>query len=303
MQRSRPAFPDANPILAASLAAVAPGHGHRALLTPSAADALTEHGVRVRLATSAAQQTTLAALHALGYAARSETGPAHDERCESILVTGWHDSALAVRATRLELALTELVLEHAQFAANALTSYRCLLDLAQTASDAQTFVLFMSAMAPRHRPAVLAAGRVSVMSPVAAVDRRTAAEPTRGLLLRIRAAQAALDKLVDTYRATARGVIGLYDEYRTRHGYSDEAAAAAALSEAHESNAVNSNSPPPRPSSATRKRPIPHPPDLQPVPSFPPPLNERVLHGPARRQPHPGPRHGRRGSPHPRMLA
>jgi hypothetical protein len=236
------ASPDAGAILMACVATLAPHFGDSVVLTPTARYATIAAGIRVRFTMAVARDKALTALRELGYVARPDSRPIHEERGEALLVTGWDNQALAARVARLERAVAELLAEHAEIAPKALQAYSdCVETPAYTPAAAELHVALSFWSVPAARPINIAtaAGTHHTTFPIDRVDRRTAPEPTRGLLLRIAAAQNTLDKLTAVYAGIARGVIHLYDLYLLQHlGESKRSARQAALRQAASANAA-----------------------------------------------------------------
>lgn len=197
-------LPCTEPLYRACLAATAHNYGD----TVNTA-VVTDAGITVALSSWPRQQEALRALRLLGYAVTAQPGAV-------LLVRGWDPALVRARAESLEDAVEQL--------------QRWLRALAH-----ETLEEFISA--PEHGTAdedlaerrAVAHARAGAR---AALDRRVhqhqgeisdvelarAPAAVRSLLVRVIAAQAAVDALIHAHIQAARSAIGLYREYRNRLG-------------------------------------------------------------------------------------
>lgn len=233
--------PDADAVLAACRAATA-DHHVPGLITQSATDARTPHGVRIRVATAVHQALAVCHLQALGYAVASDSRPLQEEAGEALLVTGWDSAGLTTRAGFVERAVRELVHQHTRLAADALTLYRGYVEelglthVDALAATAEEFVVH--AVDQPRRMADRAGVRAYAVAPVAREDMRLADAAAAVQLRRVAVAETAHRKLVDAYKDTVQAVVQLFCEYRDVFSHPVDRAAADAVLEASASAAA-----------------------------------------------------------------
>ncbi|MCA2247585.1 hypothetical protein JF729_07210 [Mycobacterium intracellulare] len=200
-------LPCTEPIYQACLAATAHNYG-ATVDTP----VVTGEGIAVALSSWPRQQEALRALRLLGYAVTAQP-------VAVLLVRGWDQDLLRARAASLEDAVEQLqrwlrVLAHEtleEFIA-APEHGTAEEDLAESRAVAHARARARAALDQRGHQ------RLAEISDVELAHAHAAARP---LLVRVIAAQAAVDALIHAHLQTARSAIGLYREYRNLHGYSD----------------------------------------------------------------------------------
>lgn len=199
-------LPCTEPIYQACLAATAHNYGDT-VDTP----VVTSEGITVALSSWPRQQEALRALRLLGYAVTAQPAAV-------LLVHGWDQKLLRARAESLEHAVEQLqgwlralaheTLEEFVAAPEYGTADE---DLAESRAVAHARAGARAALDPRGQL------RLAEISDAELTHAHAAARP---LLVRVIAAQVAVDALIHAHIQTARSAIGLYREYRNLHGYS-----------------------------------------------------------------------------------
>jgi hypothetical protein len=144
-----------------------------------------------------------------------------------------HEEAVLVRrAERAEHAVAELSEVHNALADEVLTAYRTAVE-GQGRERQEAFDWAVSAFGSRI---LRVPPDAEQHMPITHAELDAADEQVEARLVRVAAAERARAELAQRPEVTVREVIGIFEEYRTRHGHGPDEAANAALTEVAEGN-------------------------------------------------------------------